>query len=268
MGVTFTSLRTAEYLTDFKTAKFFVKNIILLRGIETSLPGVFLDVPFKGVVNGSLWTLPWEVTLYAVIALCLSTCNFIKRRYPAMLELRHYMLLASILLFITDSYLKYYSTTKGDVHLFLMFFSGATYYCWRESIRLTSRWFILLLSIVALSLFFGKFFNFAYLITAPYLTLYLAYMPNGIVRRFNEFGDYSYGIYIYAFPVQQSIAAIFLGCSVLFMFTTSLLMTLFLAILSWHLVEKRCLRLKDPIILFTSLFDRIGLSRFFKTQGV
>jgi peptidoglycan/LPS O-acetylase OafA/YrhL len=62
------------------------------------------------------------------------------------------------------------------------------------------------------------------------------------LNRISRYGDFSYGLYLYAFPVQQLVLYLFpllrapiLACAL----TTSLV-----AFLSWHLVEKPALRLK------------------------
>jgi len=87
-------------------------------------------------------------------------------------------------------------------------------------------------------------FFVVYSLAAPYLLFYFAYVPGGFIRHYNRVGDYSYGVYIYAFPVQQTIAALIPGVSVLSMFLLSASVTLTLAMLSWHLLERYALGLK------------------------
>lgn len=89
-----------------------------------------------------------------------------------------------------------------------------------------------------------EIFHVVYSLTLTYLLMCAAYMPSGRIRVFNRIGDYSYGVYIYAFPVQQSVAAFLPGISVAEMFQLSLFFTFLLAMLSWHLIEKPALALK------------------------
>jgi peptidoglycan/LPS O-acetylase OafA/YrhL len=86
------------------------------------------------------------------------------------------------------------------------------------------------------------------------LVLALAYLPGGFIRHFNRFGDYSYGLYIYAFPVQQSIAALIPGVGVAAMIALSFVVSLLLSIMSWHLIEKRALALKGSYAKVQALF--------------
>jgi peptidoglycan/LPS O-acetylase OafA/YrhL len=72
----------------------------------------------------------------------------------------------------------------------------------------------------------------------------MAYVPSGQIRNYNRLGDYSYGLYIWAFPVQQSIAALIPGVSVAYMIVISATVSIILAVISWHLVERRALNLK------------------------
>jgi len=102
-------------------------------------------------------------------------------------------------------------------------------------------------------------FFVVYILSTAYILFYLAYVPSGVVRKYNRLGDYSYGIYIYAFPVQQSIAALFPGISILQMILISAIVTTLLAILSWHLLERRSLKLKEHYVDHTRRL--FGLTR-------
>lgn len=100
-----------------------------------------------------------------------------------------------------------------------------------------------------------------------YVLFYLVYVPVGQLRTFNQVGDYSYGVYIYAFPVQQSVAALLPGVSVIAMISISAVVTLLLAALSWHLLERRALRLKGHYVEHTRRLFFAGLKRGLQHMG-
>ena len=96
----------------------------------------------------------------------------------------------------------------------------------------------------SLALPFGAdVFFVAYTCMLPYLVLFIAYVPSRLLA-YNNLGDYSYGVYIYAFPVQQAIVAVAPGISVIELVASAFLVTLLLAVASWHLVEVHALALK------------------------
>jgi hypothetical protein len=138
--------------------------------------------------------------------------------------------------------------TAHDVHLprlFGMFFSGAAAYVLKDRIVLSGPVFWSMMVIVPSAIFLGEPVLFAaYVLALPYILLYLAYIPSGFVRKYNKLGDYSYGIYIYAWPVQQAIVSLAPDVSVPAMILGSAGIVIVLAALSWHLIEQRALRLK------------------------
>ncbi len=81
------------------------------------------------------------------------------------------------------------------------------------------------------------------LLFLPYILIYV-----GSVFRykfFTKYGDYSYGMYIYAFPIQQFIIFLYDGnLKIHYFIFLSSLVTLILSILSWHFIEKKVLQLK------------------------
>jgi peptidoglycan/LPS O-acetylase OafA/YrhL len=128
--------------------------------------------------------------------------------------------------------------------LFFMFFCGAAFWVFRARIPLNGRVALAATGLVLLGVAFPKYFFWVYPLTVPYIVLYAAYVPGGLLRAFNRLGDYSYGVYIYAFPVQQVLVSLIPGITPMQMFGLATLGTLPLAVLSWHLVEKPMLARK------------------------
>jgi len=83
----------------------------------------------------------------------------------------------------------------------------------------------------------------------------------GRIRRFDDWGDFSYGVYIYAFPIQQTLANLFPVMSLAAMMASSALASLAVAIASWKLIEKRALEHKDDFAAATSRLFSVGLAK-------
>jgi len=142
---------------------------------------------------------------------------------------------------------RHFSSTTDDqfVMLLFMFFSGAAFYVLKEHITLSRPYFwVCVIALLSSALIGRQTFFTVYVLTLAYTLLYLAYIPSGLVRRYSRAGDYSYGVYIYAFPVQQSVAALVPGISALSLFVLSASLTFLCAALSWHTLERRALGLK------------------------
>ena len=99
---------------------------------------------------------------------------------------------------------------------------------------------MVLLTVVATQI---KLFLWVEPFTLPYIIFWLS--VNLPFKNFDKHGDYSYGVYIYSFPIQQLLITLGLdkfGLSIYFIL--SLLLTMPLAMMSWNLIEKPCLQLK------------------------
>ncbi|MFZ6658206.1 acyltransferase family protein [Undibacterium sp. TJN19] len=252
LGMYFTSLPVTTYLSAPQTSTYFFRCASLLDDVAYTLPGVFVHNPYPHAVNGSLWTLTHEVKMY--ILLLVFWCGIDRlfalesRRVRAFRFLIMSVAVLAGILFFTRHFL------VGEVNQFaklpFLFFSGASAYLFKEKLFLSSRFFYALLGLMVVSVILGKqVFFIVYFLGIAYLAIYLAYAPAGVVRKYNGVGDYSYGVYIYAFPVQQSIAALFPGMAVFAMIMLSGVFTLMLAVLSWHLIEKPALAVKEAAVI-------------------
>lgn len=259
LGIFFTSLPLNSYLTDTKIYIYLLKNVTLIMGVGYQLPGVFEGNPFRNAVNGSLWTMPFEIKMYGILAVIYFVLRAIKKINS--FSLFGVVILISAIVagfWVATSY--FYFSGKGPfAKLFFMFFSGAAFYVMKERIVLSKTIFCLAVTGLIFSPLINKdIFFVVYLVTIAYVLFYMAYVPSGFIRRYNQVGDYSYGLYIYSFPVQQTVAALIPGVSVLLMLVISTVVTFLLAALSWHLIERRVLNLKKFFIDRTRVILSVG----------
>jgi peptidoglycan/LPS O-acetylase OafA/YrhL len=231
LGPALSTLSTSDYFGDAKTLRFVLHNLqmLALPYPDTALPGV-------AIANGSLWTLPVEVCCYVVLV----------AGWVALKRLRAWswpdVPVALAALLVTAIAIWRYSQTAG-FSLAWMFASGAVLYGLRSQIRLKASWAALFLALVLVSMLDRRAFQLVLLLVCPYLVFCVAYLPTGKIRLANRLGDYSYGTYIYGFPIQVGVFATFPAASVWQHVALSTAITLSLAVLSWHFVESPALKL-------------------------
>jgi peptidoglycan/LPS O-acetylase OafA/YrhL len=222
-------LLTTEPLPDYfsapQTFRFVFVNLSLLTFTD-GLPGVFPTVPYRNAVDGSLWTLGYEAACYAIV-LCLGLAGLLNR----------WIVLALFFASLVAS--KYW--LGGDMVQFGSFFlAGAVMFLWRPKLRLYLAVPCLLLMAAALS---TGGFRLAAATAGAYLVLYLALGPFRLPRW--DGTDISYGVYIWAFPVQQTVALAF-GAHAAWWSNLLISLPLItgLAWLSWHLIEAPALSMR------------------------
>ena len=207
--------------------------------ISYLLPGAFVTNPYPDAVNGSLWTLPVEIRLYVAVAASGLVGPLARRRVLAA------AVIALVALFAAKPewfpLARYGAVTR---ELALLFALGSLAYVWRDRIPLSASAALAAIAVVA--------WNPAGLTRGPlfqpllaYVLLVAAYHPRLVWSPFNRIGDYSYGLYIYAFPIQQTLAWRIPGIEPIALFATSFPLTLAVAGISWHMVEKPALGLKS-----------------------
>ncbi len=266
LAPTLTSLSLADYFTSHQTWEYFTKCLTVITGVRYSLPGVFDTAPLKGEFNGSLWTLPVESRMYLYLAAGWLAFAFAPSIRVKALRILSPLAAAGFLAMLVRVRLSGADSYGPNVAIF-MFLYGATLYLWRDRIPMSRGTFVALLAVLLLAAFSGSFAFVVYMICLPLLVLHLAYIPGGRIRSFNEWGDFSYGVYIYAFPVQQTLVVLFPKISLLAMTAGSGFISWAIAALSWNLIEKRALTLKDDCAALTSKVFGFGLAKINAVLG-
>jgi peptidoglycan/LPS O-acetylase OafA/YrhL len=255
-----TTLSPADYFASPKTHDYLFKCATLIGGVRYSLPGVFETNPIKSEFNGSLWTLPIEMRLYCYLAagwLVLAAAPAI--RLKAM-SIGAPVAACAFLILILRGRLFGAPFNAADTRVF-MFLYGTTLYLWRDKVPMRPGILFAALACLLIASVNQQAFFVAYVFCLAPLVLHLAYLPKGRLRAFNEWGDCSYGVYIYAFPIQQTLAFLFPGMPLIAMIVLSGAITLGVAALSWTLIERRALALKGDFAAATSRAFNLGWAK-------
>jgi peptidoglycan/LPS O-acetylase OafA/YrhL len=244
LGVIFTTLPAHQYLASGEVKRYLAVNLMLLNNPNGQfLPGVFETNPYHSVVNGSLWTLPWETLMYLSLAGA-SLLGLLKRRHLVAIG---FAVVFTAFCLSREGRLPEVRFLPLAVAFTSFFYLGVLAFLYRGRIGLSARSLTAGLLLLALALVLFKhsvLARSAYPILLAYSVFGLALLPGGAIRGFNNVGDYSYGVYVYGFPVQQSLLALVPGLAVWQLCLYGLAVTLMLAVPSWHLLEKPMLAFK------------------------
>lgn len=85
------------------------------------------------------------------------------------------------------------------------------------------------------------------LLTTAFCVFYLGFRSLQVLHPFNRLGDYSYGIYIYAFPIEQLVAHFFRDVSPVGIMMIATPITVAVSAASWHTIEGPALSLRAKI---------------------
>lgn len=233
-GPLFTTLSIGQYFRQAETYLYVLRNVTLVS-LQYGLPGVFASQPLPIAINGSLWTLVHEVACYlGVLALGVVGALASRKAFSIASLLYAGAYIASGLPGITEFLHPKITLLRMLSYPFVV---GMVFYVWRD--RIVLRWGVAaVLAAAAALLRFTPLFEPAFLAAISYLTFVVAYLPGGVIRKYNRLGDYSYGMYVYAFPIQQAAVAVAGPMSPLTNILIAFPLTLACAIASWILVEK------------------------------
>ena len=230
--------RSANY--DWASALGYIVNNLAVYYKQLGIDGTLTSAPYGSAWNGSSWTLFYELLCYVGIGVLAS---IVPRKFLKSAVIGVFAVCtvgtAAVHFFGTDMH----PVVETAVRLGGYFGAGAILFVCRDRIRL-SRLGALLAAVTIITLVAVNAFTVFGGLPIAYLVMYL-----GVALPLSKVGaknDFSYGTYIYGFPVQQVLALVFpdqqlpllgfMGLSIAIAFP--------LGITSWFLIEKPALRLK------------------------
>jgi peptidoglycan/LPS O-acetylase OafA/YrhL len=219
----------------------YVFNDLALYMIEIDIAGTPTGVPFAGVWNGSLWTLQWEMTCYFGILL-FGVFGLMRQKWTipvATLGAWIFFVLVGGHLDRTSVMLMHISDGSRFA---LVFMVGALVQGYAYRLRVS--WSLVMLAFAA---FAASMYLHDYVIVGIFPYAYALVGAGALLKtsRLNLKNDYSYGTYIYAFPIQQVLASAGLATLPIAAFAgLCVAITAPFAVLSWFIVEKVAMKYK------------------------
>ena len=254
IGPLVTTLPTDVYLLAPETWAFVLRNITVAK-CQYTLPGVFDSNPLP-VIEGSIWTLVHEVACYAFVLAAGVAGLFAHRRalVAALCAYGALWMLAALAPSLPHR--------LNDLRtLSLPFVMGMAAWVWRDRLPLNAALLGALIAVAALMRHTPAAFP-ALAVAITYATLWCAHIPGGRIRDYNKLGDYSYGLYLYALPLQGLAVWLAGPMSPTENIAMALPVALSCAVLSWHLIEKPALTLRHSGARSRAAYRaRLNLSR-------
>jgi peptidoglycan/LPS O-acetylase OafA/YrhL len=220
-------------------AESMVRSVLFLGYGLLDSDKAFPSNPFANAVNGSLWTLQPELFCYLVVA-GLGALGLLARRR---LVLAGTGLLYAVYI---AQVVRLGASPTDWTRLILYFACGSVAWLYRDRFPLGNR---IATFLCCAAILLGVFVSPLLTIVLPgagaYLLLSLAFTDRLRVHRAAARGDLSYGVYLYAFVIQQAVASVLpIRGHPMRLFVVALPVTFVAAWFSWTLVERRFVRSK------------------------
>jgi peptidoglycan/LPS O-acetylase OafA/YrhL len=232
IGPIVTSLKFDEYFTNFDTYDYVLSNLLFIT--KFSLPGVFDNNPFPSGINGSLWTIAYEVGAYLGL---LSLFMIGIHRYK-WISLLTFIL---IMMDLTQGFKFIFSWRVVDPsidYLIASFAFGSILAVFKKEVDIN---FNVVIGILLLYFLLFKSRQAELIFYALIFLLLLLISIQPWFLKLRPTNDLSFGIYLWGFPIQQLIIYFFPEINLYFYLLISILLSIFVAFLSWFFVEKKAI---------------------------
>jgi peptidoglycan/LPS O-acetylase OafA/YrhL len=248
-------LLTTLPLNAYFHSPIFLKYLMNILGwIHIRLPGMFLTNPVPNIVNGQLWTVPWELWCYAALAAA-ALFRVIRSRLLFLIL----VIIGTAGLFVTEVIVHGQINQENGVApqaLLMAFLSAVCLYLYRDRLPWSGKWALgaMLLTLALLAIPGGD-----YLLGFPvaYITVYLGLLNPKKVGVLKS-ADYSYGLYIYHYAIQQALVFLMPNQREWYViFPLSFVLSGVFAAFSWTFIEKPALGLRTYLPHVERVFARL-----------
>lgn len=251
LGPLVTTYSLHQYFAD---SRFHLYLLNIIGDIHYLLPGVFHTNPYPDIVNGQLWTVPWEGKCYIALTV-FALVGIMKRRSFFLVAL----IASSIALWALHVS---HDGSSDSAPLFVSFLAGVAIFQFGDILpwdwRLALVAFIAMVALLRLpeGPYFAGF-------PCAYFTVWLGLLNPAKISVLRN-ADYSYGLYVYGFSIQQTVAHFFRWSHLWYLnLAITIPLSVAFAAFSWKCVERPALQLRAQVPRFVAPFKwRLWAAQF------
>lgn len=248
MGPLVTTYSVKDYFLSAETWNYLTG--IWPYPLKWNLPGVFETNAYSSSVNGSIWTIPYQLIMYMVLGL-MGICGLLRKKNFVFgcFMMTIFVNLCQNTLFadVNDYFLTL--PIKDWCYLSIYFMAGVAANAFADQIILSRVNAVIALIVLAFAWYGGEYI-ISTSILGTYLLLYLGYSDKLKLKFLKPVSSLSYGIYVFAWPIQQLLVWLWGGRMNAYLNTIlAIPISIIFAWISWVLVEKRMMRLRNVYII-------------------
>ncbi|BCY27715.1 acyltransferase family protein [Flavobacterium okayamense] len=231
----FSTLSIIEYFSSFQLYSYLGWNLIFLNFMEPCLPGLFQE-NLICAVNGALWTIKVEESFYLILPVIFYFFKKFKSKWIG-------FIIVYIVSYCFYSYFKFYLDkpliAKQMPGVLTYFGTGVFIFLYFPEIIKHKIKFLLLCSTLSVVSYIYSFY-FLFPVSFGFTVILSAYTFSSL-NNFGKYGDFTYGLYIFHFPLIQLFRSLnlFERFNPYLVAIVVVLMSILFAILSWFFIEKR-----------------------------
>lgn len=241
LSATFCVLILAPLLVQIPVEAYFshteaLSKVLLHPHKDYALPGLFENTPFPST-NGSIWTIRYEIVMYSLL-LGAGLCGLFRHKAFASALLGTIVLI--FMIYPERIEVLGLSNMNMGGRFPAFFAAGALFALYKHQIHITAK-LVCGLILLAWICRHGSIFQFVFY--PAFLVTLLWLMMTKAVKMVRLPGDFSYGVYVFGWPIQKAMVQLFPAAGVHANQALSMAAALGLAIVSWYLLEKPCIGL-------------------------
>lgn len=223
-------------------------NLATLR--DCHVAHVFPNNPYPGLVNGSLWSIPYEVRCYLLL-IVMGGIGLLGKYKRAMIPLLICLVAGSVVyrsravpILERGAFAAVFGRPSAWCVALPYFVMGTAFHVFRHRIRFSGPLAAIAVVAFAIASVLPPAGRVVFPFAITYLLFWFAYHPSVRLHEWSRYGDFSYGTYLYACPIQQLLALRLPGISPMMLFAIATPLSVMAGVVSWHVVEKYFLGLK------------------------